>query len=272
LHAFQVRTGKRAWSYKYSAGVINPSPVVVGNYVLCSHGEENPEGGDMGRVICVDGSKVTNGRPELVWQFRDGTRFGLASPATDGKYLYVPDDGGKLHCFDIMREPTGPEKKNKWIWKFNYGTASRGSPVVADNKVFIAAVDARYAIIELNGERAPEKHYEVRFKAPKGGAGLVEVHSTPAIVDGRVYFATRDEFYCIGTKDGKGGEVPAEKAKEAPAKAGAAAAQVLIYPADVAVKPGDTVEFQLRAFTAEGVPIPDAKLQAEWSLPIPAVP
>src|SRR5262249_19002412 len=100
----------------------------------------------------------------------------------------------------------------------------------------------------------------------------VEVHSTPAIVDGRVYFATRDEFYCIGTKDGKGGEVPAEKAKEAPAKAGAAAAQVLIYPADVAVKPGDTVEFQLRAFTAEGVPIPDAKLQAEWSLPIPAVP
>jgi outer membrane protein assembly factor BamB len=32
------------------------------------------------------------------------------------------------------------------------------------------------------------------------------------------------------------------------------------------------VEFQLRAFTAEGVPLPEAKLQAEWSLPVPAPP
>jgi len=272
LHAFQVRTGKRVWSYKYSAGVINPSPVVVGNYVLCAHGEENPEGGDIGRVICVDGSKVTNGKPELVWQFRDGTRFGLASPATDGKYLYVPDDAGKLYCFDINKAPTGAQKNNRWIWKFNYGTLSRGSPVIADNKVFIAGVDARFAIIQLNGKEAPEKHHEVRFKAPKGGTGLVEVHSTPAIADGRVYLATRDEFFCIGTKDGKAGEVPPAKGTETPAKAGEAPAQLLVYPADVAVKPGDAVEFQLRAFTANGVPIPDAALKAEWSLPIPAVP
>jgi outer membrane protein assembly factor BamB len=272
LHAFQVRTGKRVWSYKYSAGVVNPSPVVVGNYVFCSHGEENPEGGDIGRVICVDGSKVNNGRPELVWQFRDGTRFGLASPATDGQFLYVPDDAGKLYCFDIARQPTGAQKTNKWIWKFNYGTTARGSPVVADNKVFISEVNGRFVIIPLNGKRAPGKAHTTKFDTPKGGEGLVEVNSTPAIADGRIYFGTRDEAYCIGTKEGKAGEVPPPKAMENPAKAGDVPAQLLIYPADVAVKPGDSVDFQLRAYTADGVPIPDAKLQAEWSLPVPAPP
>lgn len=272
LHAFQVRTGKRVWSYKYSAGVVNPSPVVVGDLVFCSHGEENPEGGPLGRVICVDGSKVKDGKPELVWQFRDGTRFGLASPATDGTYLYVPDDFGKLFCFDIKKAPTGAEKSNKWVWKFNYGTLSRGSPVVADNKVYISGVDARFVIIELNGKKTPQNSHEVRFKAPPGGTGLVEVHSTPAVADGRVYFATRDEAFCIGTGEGKAGKVPEPKGKETPPKEGEAPAQLLLYPADVAVKPGDTVEFQLRAYTANGVPLPAAQLKAEWSLPAPVVP
>jgi outer membrane protein assembly factor BamB len=274
LHAFQIRTGKRAWSYKFASGVINPSPVVVGNYVMCAHGEVNPEGGESGRVICLDASKVKDGKPELVWQFHDGTKFGLASPATDGKYLYVPSDGGKLHCFDIFREAAGPQKNNKWIWRFNYGTTARGAPVVADNKIYISEVNAKFTIIPLNGKRAPEKAHVVSFRPPPPpeGQGQVEVNSTPAIVDGRVYVGTRDEAYCIGTKDGKAGKIPLSKETETPASPGAAPAQLLIYPADVAVKPGETIEFQLRAFTANGVPIKDAKLEAQWTLPIPVVP
>jgi outer membrane protein assembly factor BamB len=271
VHAFQVRTGKRVWSYKFSVGVINPSPVVVGNYVLCAHGEENPEGGDIGRVICVDASKVTNGKPELVWQFRDGTRFGLASLATDGKYLYAPSDNGRMNCFDIFKEP-GSQKSNKPIWRLNYGTTSRGAPVVADNKLYISEVNGRFVTIQLNGKKTPEKVHVVQFKTPPGGTGQVEVNSTPAVADGKVYFGNRDEAFCIGTGKGKAGEVPASKNTEAAAEPGAAPGQLLIYPADVAIKPGETVEFQLRAFTAKGVPIPDAKVMAALSLPAPVVP
>jgi plastocyanin len=272
LHAFQVRTGKRVWSYPYAAGVINPSPVVVGNYVLCAHGEENPEGGDIGRVICLDASKVTNGKPALVWQFRDGTRFGLASPATDGKYLYVPSDNGRLYCFDIFKAPTGGQKTNRFLWRFSYGTTARGAPVVADNKVYISEVNGRFAIIQLNGKRTPEKSQIVQFKTPPGGTGQVEVNSSPAVANGKVYFGNRDEAFCIGTGMGKAGEVPAPKSTEAKAEPGSAPAQLLVFPADVEVKPGDTVEFQLRAFTAHGVPLSDAKVTAEWSLPAPVVP
>jgi outer membrane protein assembly factor BamB len=272
IHAFQVRTGKRVWSYRYSAGVINPSPVVVGNYVLCAHGEENPEGSDIGRVICVDASKVKDGKPELVWQFRDGTRFGLASPATDGKYLYVPSDNARVYCFDIFKEVSGGQKVNRPIWRYAYGTTSRGAPVVADNKIFISEVNARFVIIPLNGKKAPEKSFVVDFKTPPGGTGQVEVNSTPAVANGKVYFGNRDEAFCIGTGNGKSGEVPAPKNEEAKVEPGASPGQLLVFPADVAVKPGETVEFQLRAFTAKGQPLPDAKVTAEWSLPAPVVP
>jgi outer membrane protein assembly factor BamB len=272
IHAFQVRTGKRVWSYKYSAGVINPSPVVVGNYVLCAHGEENPEGGDIGRVICVDASKVKDGRPELVWQFRDGTRFGLASPATDGKYLYVPSDNARLYCFDIFKEVSGGQKTNRPIWRYAYGTTSRGAPVVADNKIYISEVNGRFVIIPLAGKAAPAKSFEVQFNTPPGGTGQVEVNSSPAVANGKVYFGNRDEAFCIGTGKGKAGEVPAPKNEEAKVEPGAAPGQLLVLPADVAVKPGETVEFQLRAFTAKGQPLPDAKVTAEWSLPAPVVP
>ena len=81
VHAMQVRTGKSVWSYHCASGVINPSPVVDGNLVYIAHGEENPEGGGLGRVVCLDASKVKAGKPKLVWEFRRGVRFGLASLA-----------------------------------------------------------------------------------------------------------------------------------------------------------------------------------------------
>ncbi|MEZ6139577.1 MAG: PQQ-binding-like beta-propeller repeat protein [Zavarzinella sp.] len=271
LHAFQVRTGKRIWSYYFAEGIINPSPVVVGNLVLLAHGVENPGGGDLGRVICVDASKIKDGEPELVWEFRDGTRFGLSSLATDGKLLYVPDDAGKLFCFDIFKKPTS-NKSNKFLWKFNYATLSRGAPVIADNKIFITAPDARFHIIQLNGKKEPEDTHETKFRAPPGGSGLVEVHSTPAIVDGRIYLSTRDETFCIGDPKWKGKPYEPLKLEEPAIDPNDAVAQLQVYPADVTVKPGDTVAFQLRGYNARGQLLSQAKLDATWSLPTPPPP
>ncbi len=277
LHAFQIRTGKYLWGYKFSSGMINPSPVVVGNYVMCCHGEENPEGGDIGRVICVDASKVTNNKPALVWQYRDGTRFGLSSPAADDKYLYVPDDAGKLYCFDIFKEVSGAQKTNKFLWKFNYGTLSRGAPTVADNKVYISGPDARFDIITLNGKRAPETRHEVKFRAPPGGVGLVEVNSTPSVADGKVYFATRDETFCIGKRgadaEAKFAKAPEPKTEPAAPKTDDEIAAIRVFPADVLLAANGTAEFKALAFNANGDEIKSPKLDGlTWSLPAPPTP
>ena len=270
LHAFQVRTGKRVWSYMCAAGIVNPSPVVDGNLVYISHGEENLDGGSLGRVVCVDASKVVNGKPKLEWEYKKATRFGLASLALAYGKVYIPDDGAKLHCFDA--------KKGKWLGKVGYGTVARGAPLVADHKIYIAETNGKFSIINLNEDGTfkldptgePDMS-TVFFKPKSGSVGTVESNCSPSVADGRVFIASRDELYCIST--GKGGKAEAwpETAKEA-ANDDAKPAWLQVVPSEITLAPGDTAEFELRAFNARGQLLKDAKLDATWSMPVPPLP
>jgi outer membrane protein assembly factor BamB len=277
VHAFQVRTGKRVWSYPIASGVINPSPVVDGNFVYISHGEENPEGGEIGRVVCLDGSQVAAMKPKLVWEYRRGTRFGLASLALAEGRLYIPDDAAKLYCFD--------SKKGKVLWRYNYGTVSRGAPLIADGKLYISETNAKFHIIKLNGDDAPDenKTHTTFFRNKPGATGFVEVNCTPSVADGRVYLATRDEIYCIAAqgakpqppkslgKDGGNDDVkPSEKGRTE--AAAGAIAQIQILPADVVAKPGETITFTIKAFDANGVPVKTELGPVTWTLPQPPPP
>ncbi len=269
LHAFQVRTGKPVWSYHCAVGVINPSPVVDGNFVYISHGEENPDGvgGGIGRVVCVDASKVVNGKPALVWDYKKGIRFGLASLGFyDGK-LYVPDDAAKLYCFDA--------KKGKLLWKYNYGIASRSAPVIADGKIYISESIGKFHIIKLkeDGSEPDEADtHTTKFTNKVGANGFVESNATASIANGKIYIANRDELFCIS----KGGKVEIASLPTMPAEPeaaeGDAVAQLQIYPAEITLAPGSTADFELRAYNAKGQRIKNAKLSVKWTLPTPPLP
>ncbi len=265
IHAFQVRTGKRAWNYPIAVGVINPSPVVDGNLVYISHGEENPEGGGIGRVVCLDGSQVTAGKPKLVWQFNRGIRFGLASLALAEGRLYVPDDAAKLYCFNA--------KNGKLLWKYNYGTVSRGAPLIADGKMYLSETNAKFHIIRLNGDQEPNEALTktTYFRNKPGAAGFVEVNCTPSVADGRIYLATRDELYCIAKEGAKASLAPANAGGNAEGMPGPAT-QLLVFPADVVSHPGQSIKFTVKLFDANGVPVKEAPADIAWSLPNPPAP
>jgi outer membrane protein assembly factor BamB len=265
LHAFKVRTGERVWSYRFGAGVVNGSPIVDGNLVYCHHGEDNPEGGALGRVICVDAAQVDakTKQPKLVWEYRRANRFGLASGALYNGKLLLPDDSGELFCFDA--------KKGKQLWKYRYATEVRGAPLVADEKVYIFDVKGRMLIIPLKNadeEPDPDEVFEYKFRDPRGL--LNETNGTPVAVNNRVYFTTRTDLYCIGLPDakddcGKYKELPAE-AKADPA---AKPAALRIFPADVTTSAGKKVSFTVVPVDAHGRLLkPDGK--AELTLPLPA--
>jgi outer membrane protein assembly factor BamB len=266
VHAFQVRTGKRAWSYQIAAGVVNPSPVVEGNLVYIAHGEENPEGGTagLGRVVCLDASKVTAGKPALVWEFRRGVRFGLSSLAIADGRLYVPDDSAKLYCFNA--------KTGKMLWKYNYGTVARGAPLIADGKAYISETNYKFQIIKLKENEEPDEAdtFTTTFRNKPGAAGFVEVNCTPSVADGRIYLATRDELYCIAKEGAKATLL--KETKEPAEAAPGAAAQVQIIPADVVVTPGQKLKFTVKLFDANGQPVAEVPPGATWSLPQPPAP
>ncbi len=261
--AMKVRTGEPAWSYNFSIAAINSSPVFdpKTNYVYIGHGEESPDNNIQGRVICVDASSVANGEPKLVWQ-KDGVKARYASPILDSAAgrLYMPDDIGKLSCFDA--------KSGKQLWRFSYGRNARGSPVLADGRIYVGDVGSRFCILEPSAKGCKMLH-EHLFPSPDGVSD-VEVNGSPAVSNGRIYFATSDELFCIGRKDVKQASASSPPVQAAPrGKAG----HLQVFPGDVTAHPGETVSFKLRLFDDHGnllKELPPAA--ADWALPAPPPP
>jgi outer membrane protein assembly factor BamB len=264
LHAIKVRTGERLWSYQYCSGAANPAPIVSGNLVYAAHGDENPEGGPYGRIVCLDASKLDKeGKPTLVWEFKKSVRFGLASPALADGLLYAPDDVGDLHCFNA--------KAGKELWKYRYANEVRGCPLVADGKLYINDVQRRMIVLTLNGNTKPDETdtFEYAFKEPKGIYS--ETNGTPIAVNGRVYFNSAANLWCLGLPDGKAEPVtypppPPETPYQETAVAG-----VRLFPADVVLKPGQKASFKVVYVDANGREVKDTRPSpsAVWSLPLP---
>jgi outer membrane protein assembly factor BamB len=264
LVALQVHTGKKVWGFQVAGKSLNTAPLVDGNLVYATQGEENPGDADAagmrGRVVCLDAGTVVNGQPKLVWEHY-GVRSGLASSLLHDGKLYVPDDGGMLYCFDA--------KTGKQLWRFKYGLVARGAPVWADGKIYIPEVNAKFHILKPEETRCRSLY--TQFFPSKEGPGLVEVNGNPAVADGRIFFATRDEIYCIGKKDWK----PAAHAESTAAHSGSFAspagggepAQAQVIPGDIVLAPGASTTFKVRLFDKNGNLIKESA--AEWSLPLP---
>ena len=270
LHALKVRTGERVWSYQYCSGAINPAPIIDGNLVYCAHGDDNPEGGQYGRLICVDASQVDpkTKKPKLVWEFKKSVRFGLASPALADGRLYIPDDTGDLYCFEAK---TGKPKGSNTVaplWKYRYAKEVRSSPLIADGKIYISDVQNKFQILKINGDEKPDEleAFEYRFREKDPAYG--ESNGTVIAVNGRLYFNSGGNLFCVGTPDAKPSDVKyAPMPEEAKFEEGAIAG-IRLSPAEVVVKPGGTAKLAVVFVDKNGRTVKgDGK--AEWSLPPP---
>ena len=251
VHAFQARTGVKLWSYILGPGSINCSPVVQGNLVYIGLGEENDGETTQGRVVCLDGSKVTAGKPALVWKL-DGIKAKFASPVLHDGKLYMCGDTGQLYCIDAA---TG-----KLLWDYLYGKNTKGSPVLADGKIYLAEVNSKFHILRPTAEGCEKVHTQF-FKSKMAGEE-VEINGSPAIANGRVYFMTGSDLYCIGAKEPKASAAVAPAAGDG--KAEGPAAHLQIFPADITVFAGDSVELAAHAYDAKGRLL--GPVSVNWSL------
>ncbi len=255
LHAFQVRTGKLMWSYHFAGTVVNSSPVVDGSLVYCSHGEENEDTSEQGRLICVDAAQITDSKPKLVWEVI-GTKFGYTTPVVANGTVYICNDSARLYKFDA--------KTGKAIGRPTpYGRLARGSPVWADGKLFVFDVNGGFHIFK-EGKRGLEEVYEQKFRLLRG-TGFVETNGSPAIANGRLFIATLQEMFCIGSPSGESGAVPPTESEK---PAAASMGWVQLYPADVVLAAGQSAEFTVMAFDSNGVPLKEIPA-GSWAIPLP---
>jgi outer membrane protein assembly factor BamB len=253
VHAFKVRTGEKVWSYIYGLGSVNIAPVVDGNLVYIGHGEENPDTNLQGRFICLDASQVTDGKPKLVWD-RPGIKVKFCSPILHEGRLYICDEVAKMFCLDA--------KTGKTIWTKLYGRNAKGSPVWADGKIYVAAVNSQFCIMKPS-----EKTCDIIYKQyfPNHGGPDIEINGSPAIANGRIYFMTSQELYCIGKNNQQANGAPAlPPLAEPSADSSAKPAHLQVFPSDVVLHPGEKVDFKARLYDDHGRFLREVK--AEWKL------
>lgn len=253
IHAFQVNTGKKLWSYEYGSGAMNPSPVVDGHLIYAAHGEENPVSPRLGKLVCLDASQMVEGQPKKVWEVV-GVKFKYCSPLLINGMVIIPDERGFLFAYNA--------KDGKQIWRKKFGRAVKGSPAYGDGKIYISSVYGYFHILEP-GEKSCKTLDRKKYRAANPMFD-VEVNSTAAIANGCVYFGTSEEFYCLGKYNEEKVAVPEQKMPEK-ADPKAKATQALVYPADAYVKAGESVSFKVNLYDEKGRFLREAD-KVEWKL------
>ncbi len=233
-YGLDARTGERLWSFKLSKRGLNTSPVVFENHVYFSHSEENHDTTKMGRIVAVDASKrgdIT--KDGEVWRF-DGVTAGYSSPAAANGRVYFVDNSANLYALDA--------RTGRQYWQYELGRVGKGSPVVtADGVIYVGEQNGVFHILKDEGDKCVSLDRE---QFSRDDNLVVELFGSPAVADGRVYFMTRYETYCLGQKSTPGQEaaipIVAEKVLKGPAAIEAGKLQ--IRPAELTFRPGETVD------------------------------
>jgi outer membrane protein assembly factor BamB len=260
IHALKANTGEHVWKMIFTAARgINVSPVAdyQKGWVYFCQSEENVGTNVQGCVMCVDAGKVEkDGTPKIIWK-KLGILSGFGSPVLHEGRLYVVDNTAKMFCLDAA---TGNE-----IWTHKYGRNTKGSPVLADGKFYVGEVSSTWHVFRPLKDKA-EKISSTRIPAGPGGT-LVEVNSSPAVANGRIYFADTDNVYCVGSSREKPPVSPTTPDPiNKPKPPVGPATFALVFPGDVSLKPGETYNVTLRLYDANGQFI-GTKNADSWTLP-----
>ena len=254
IYALDPNTGEKIWSFHLSRRGINSSVLVVGDRVFVSHSEENLDDAVMGRLVAIDGSGTGDvTKTNEIWRINEFSG-GFPSPTYHDGRLYAVDNSANLHAIDAASGTV--------VWQHSIGTVGKGSPVYADGKLFVTEVNGRFHIIEPGREGA--KQLDVDELSVADGR-YAEIYGSPAIAGGRIYFTTEAGLYCLGNKNQPFQRTTAPAAsKKKRTRQKAEPASIRVMPAEVQIRPGESVAFEARAFDATGQPLGTRK--AEWKL------
>jgi outer membrane protein assembly factor BamB len=250
-HALRVHTGEKVWSVDVSKRAILNSAIFRDNVAYVTHGEENIGTTEMGMVAAIDATRSGALTADAFkWQVH-GFLPTFASPVMDAERLYTMDNGAIVGAFDL--------KTGNRLWTRTLGTLQKGSPVLADGKLYVGTENGKFFIL-----RPSQSGVEVLDEDLLGTAAEPEaIVASPIVADGRVYVASMDNLYAIGTRKA----APAPRPAPAPARSTEPVASVQVVPYDVLLAPGAKQEFRLRLFDAKGMLVGEEPASvATWAM------
>jgi len=265
-HGLKVNTGEKLWSIEVSKRAILNSAVVRDNVAYITHGEENIDTTEMGMIAAVDATRTgTLGADAFKWRTR-GFLPTYASPVLDGERLYTVDNSAIVGAFDL--------KTGVRVWEKTLGTLQKGSPVLADGKLYVGTENGKFFIL-----RPSATGVEVLDEDRLGTAPAPEpIIASPIVADGRVYVTSMEAMYAIGKRvprklsssgasasaRAESGELRRDPAVAASGREGGPAV-VQVFPFESVLSPGQTVTLKARLFDAKGNFLRDEPA-AQWAV------
>jgi outer membrane protein assembly factor BamB len=251
VHAIKPQTGEPVWKYEISKRGLNTGVVVHGTSAILTHSEENLDSSEMGMIVAVDaGSKGEIKKDQVKWRTY-GWQGGFSSPVLDGDRLYQLDNGANLAAFDV--------NNGKELWLKNLGTVQKGSPVLADGKLYVGTENGKFYILKPSATGC-----EILDEDQLGTEALPEpIIGSPAVSNGRIYVVSDSNLYAIGKKTNASSAQPTPV--EGLPNPNRPATHVQVVPTELILKPGEKVSFRVRLFDEQGKFIREEPT-AVWSL------
>ncbi len=265
FHALKVTTGEKLWSVEISKRALLNSALFKDNVAYITHGEENMDTTEMGMVAAIDATRSGNLAADAYKWKTLGFLPSFASPVMDAERIYSVDNSAILAGFDL--------KTGARVWEKSLGTLQKGSPLLADGKLYVGTENGRFYILKpsATGVEVLDEDWLGSQQQPES------IVASPIAADGRIYVASMDALYAIGKRTGAKGASGANGANGAKGVgargangAGASAstappATVQVFPYEALIAPGQTVTFHARLFDAKGNFIRDEPA-AQWTL------
>jgi outer membrane protein assembly factor BamB len=240
-HALRAATGEPSWRYQVSRRGVNAGAIRVGRDVILSAGGGGDGAASMAALRVNASGEVAD--RETGWLRRDpaaGVPAPIGSPVSDGQRIYQMHDDGMLVAFEAAG--------GKRLWGEKVGPVRDASPVLADGKIYIGTEDGRLFVLRPRADGC-DVLSETRVEGPGGPEPIT---AGVAVSDGRVYVASARALYAIGDKDRRARPWSPPEASRAAGAGERAPAWLQVIPADVAIEPGQTVNFRVRLFDAKG--------------------
>jgi outer membrane protein assembly factor BamB len=256
FHALKVNTGEPIWRIDVSKRAILNSALYRDGIAYITHGEENIGTTQMGMVAALD----ARGKGDLKDNAYKWKTLGFlptyASPVMDAERLYTVDNGAIVGAFDLK---TGAK-----LWERSLGTLQKGSPVLADNKLYVGTENGKFFILRPSATSVDVLDEDV-LGTPESPEPII---ASPIVADGRVYVTTMEAMYAIGKRtSGLRPQAPGLRAQAPGSGAAGPPAHIQIFPYESLLSPGGKQNFRLRLYDSNGNFIREEKAgAASWSL------
>lgn len=245
FYGIDSRTGESLWKFHLSQRGLNSSPVEHDGVIFAAHSEENLDTGVMGRVVAFDvkGASGDITKTAELWRV-EALQAGYVSAAYHDGRVYIADNSANLHAINA--------KTGESHWHVNYGTVGKGSPVIADGKIYITEVNGHVRIIKP-GDDSAEVIHDIELRMPDEDR-YAEVYGSFAIAGGRLFFTSEEGVYCLGDKNKKFAETKVKRMAE-PVSGEKPATTLQVVPNVKVVHSDETVSYKVFGFDGKGRPL-----------------